>query len=211
MVRLCMMMYMLTGQSQPGNDATANVHLVPNLVEHRSLYFTPKDHPRMFRYVMQGASGTRVGRVRYWRMPYEGVPASEAFEKGQIRVKSPMYYLVPTQRPGKYTNTFGIGAGLTALPILGPAALAMELSKTLELMWWFAKLAAALSVAGAVAFRYSAALRHLSARGSALLALSYGLGSCAYWICSQALWQHCPSELFLAMGAFFLLGGRGKA
>ena len=57
----------------------------------------------------------------------------------------PRYYLVPTRHPGKYANTFGLGAGLFALPVMGPAWLVTDLESRIDLLWWLGKLAAALS------------------------------------------------------------------
>jgi hypothetical protein len=37
------------------------------------------------------------------------------------------------------------------------------------------------------------------------VALGYGLATCVWSTSSQALWQHGPTELFLALGTFFLL------
>ena len=210
MAALCLLVYLATGQSQAGNDATANVHLVPRLLKHGSLYFTPKDNPKMFGFAVQTPEGKKSARVRDWRMVYEGRPVSEAFDRGVIRVDEPMYYLVPTRHGGKYANTFGLGAGLLALPVVGPAMLVVGVENRLDLLWWLAKLVAALSVAGTVAILFFAAARRVPIRLAAFIALAYGLGTCAFSISSQALWQHGPCEFFLALGAYFLLGQEGK-
>jgi hypothetical protein len=201
-----LLVYLSAGQSQPGNDATSNVHLALRLLEHGTVFFTPEDNPKMFFFALQSPGGKRPSRIRDWRMTYQGQPARAAYEQGLFRVHEPLYYLVPTKQPGKYASTFGLGAGLFALPVVAPVrALVSDLGSKLDLLWWLAKLAAALSVAGAVVFLYRAALRALTPRSAALVALAYGLGTCAFSISSQALWQHGPCELFLAMGAYFLL------
>jgi hypothetical protein len=206
-VGLCLLAYLAPGQSQAGNDATSSVHLTLRLLEHGSLYFTVEDNPRMFFFVAGPPEAEKTVRIRDWQQSYQGETARQAYAQGRIRLNQPIYHIVSTRFPGKYASTFGIGAGLCALPIIAPVrALVGDLASRLDLLWWLAKLAAALSVSGAVAFLYFAALRYLSVRSAALIALAYGLASCAFSISSQALWQHGPCELFLAMGAYFLLG-----
>jgi hypothetical protein len=202
----CLATYLSSGQSQPGNDATSNMHQALQLIDHGSLYFNPNDNPKMFILAVGQGDQKRTSRIVDWNMTYQGQPAGDAFAEGVIRVDDPLYYLVPTRHPGKYANTFGLGAGLFALPFVGSVrAVVSDLGNRLPLLWWLGKLAAATSVAGAVLFLYLAALRRLSSRSALLLALAYGLGTCAFAISSQALWQHGPCELFLAMGGYFLL------
>ena len=56
----------------------------------------------------------------------------------------------------------------------------------------------------------------LTARGfvepvpAALIALAFGLGSCAWPVSSQALWQHPASTFFLSLGAWLLLRSEGR-
>jgi hypothetical protein len=210
-VGLCLLAYLAPGQSQPGNDATANVHLALRLIEHGTLFFTPEANPKMFFFASGPPQAQKTVRIHDWQQSSQGLTARDAYAQGIIRLTDPIYYIVPTRYPGKFANTFGIGAGLLALPIVAPVRLLVgDLASRPDLLWWLAKLAAALSVAGAVAFLYVAALRFLSLPSAALVALAYGLATCAFSISSQALWQHGPCELFLAMGAYFLLATRGE-
>ncbi len=208
---VCLLAYLATGQSEPGNDAASNVHLPLQLLEHGSVFFTPEENPRMFRFAVDTPEGRKGTRIRDWRITYQGQTVRDAYAKGLIGVDRPMYYLVPTRHPGKYASTFGLGAGLWALPVVAPVrAVVSDLASNLDLLWWLGKLAAALSVAGAVAFLYFAALRASSPGAAVLVALAYGLGTCVFSISSQALWQHGPCEFFLAMGAYHLLSKAGK-
>lgn len=208
---VCLIAYLAPGQSQSGNDATANVHLSLQLLEHHSLFFTPEDNPKMFMFAVDTPEGKKGGRIRDWGMVYQGRSARDAYASGDIRVHEPMYYLVPTVRTGRYANTFGLGAGLFALPVIAPVRLFVsDLGSRLSLLWWLSKLAAALSVAGAVGFVYVGASRALSSRAAVSVALAYGLATCAFSVSSQALWQHGPCELFLAMAAYSLIAKRGS-
>ena len=208
---VCLLTYLAGGQSQPGNDATANVRQALQLIEHGGLFFTPEDNPKMFVFAEAAPGEKKTARIRDWQIPYQGRPARDAYAQGKIRVDQPAYYLVPTRHPGKYANTFGVGAGLFAAPIVIPASLVVhDLANNPDLLWWLAKIAAALSVAGTVFILYLAALGRFSPRASAFLALAYGLGTCAFSVSSQALWQHGPCEMFLALGAYFLMTNSDK-
>ena len=56
----------------------------------------------------------------------------------------------------------------------------------------------------------------LAARGfvqpvpATLIALAFGLGSCAWPVSGQALWQHPASTFFLSVGAWLLLRSEGR-
>jgi hypothetical protein len=207
----CMLMYLASGQSLAGNDATANVHLVPRLLGHGSVYFTVHDNPKMFAFALQTPDGMLPVQVTDWTSDVHGTLAREAFERGDLQVVRPFYYLAPTRHEGKYANTFGLGAGLFALPIIGPVQLVTDLEAHLNLLWWLAKLAAALSVAGTVLLLFRAGVQLLHARAAAVVALAYGLGTCAFCISSQALWQNGPCEFFIALGSYFLLVRQRKS
>jgi hypothetical protein len=122
------------------------------------------------------------------------------------------YYLTPSARPGRWVGTFGVGAGLTALPLLALVrAVAGPLESHPILLWHASKFVAAACVAGAAAFVFLAAAA-LTSRGRALaIALLFAVGSCAWSIASQALYQHGPNVLFLAAGAWALVRARPLA
>jgi hypothetical protein len=115
------------------------------------------------------------------------------------------YYLVPSALPGRSVGTFGLGSGLVALPAMFVARLAFgELGARPAVVWLVARAVAALCTAASAALVFAAAVAFVS-RGRALaLALAYALGGCAWSIASQALYQHGPNMLFLALGAFAL-------
>jgi len=128
-------------------------------------------------------------------------------------VSRPNYSLIPSVRsdPGGgeplFVNAFGPGAGLTALPIFSLVQLTVgNLGDRPRLLWFTAKSVASLLVATSAAFIYLASRRFLEPSLAALIALSYGLGTCVWSTSTQTLWQHAPNEFFLALGsyAFFL-------
>jgi hypothetical protein len=199
--------YLSNGFILPGNDAVPNVRLPVQILERGSVFFSPERDPKMFEFVLKAPDGGKqYVRFPSWNASYQGKPVRELYESGQLALSSPKYYLTPTVRKDSYASTFGLGAGLTALPVFAVAKLfASPLSARLSLLWHLGKLVAAALVAGSALFLFAAAAAHVSRGAAFLLAAAYGLGTCVWSTSSQALWQHGPCEFFLAMGAFYLL------
>lgn len=199
--------YLSNGVILPGNDAVPNVRLPVQILEHGSVFFTPEQNPTMFEFeVKTPEGGSQYARFRDWRASYRGKPAWESYRNGEMSLSGPKYYLAPTVRPGKYASVFGLGAGLSALPVVAAAKLfTSPLASHTRLLWQLGKLVAAALVAGSAVFLFFAAAAHVPSGAAFLLALAYGLGTCVWSTSSQALWQHGPCEFFLAMGAYYLL------
>src|SRR5262249_43196208 len=141
----------------------------------------------------------------------------EMYREGRLNVRGANYNIVPSTRVDRstrerlYVNTFGIGAGLAALPVFWVVHLAVgDLRNHQLLLWYAAKSAASLLVAASAAFIYLAARKFLRAGLAVVLALSYGLGTAVWSTSSQTLWQHAPNEFFLALGSYFLFLTRGE-
>jgi hypothetical protein len=114
------------------------------------------------------------------------------------------YYL--WNRNGHYLSAYNPAGGALALPVylvpilmgVGPTPVAAAILE---------KVSAALITALSVVFFYRALL-HVTSRGWALtLALVYALGTSSLSMSSQALWQHGPSQLFLALALTCLVKG----
>jgi hypothetical protein len=114
------------------------------------------------------------------------------------------YYLV--YRNGHYLSAYAPGAGAIAAPIyLLPIAFGAE-----PLAWAvrLEKLAAAIITALSVLVLYWA-LRHVTTSGWAYaIAVVYALGTSSLSVSGQALWQHGPSQLFVALTLYCLVRGR---
>jgi hypothetical protein len=198
--------YMSNGYTAGNNDATGNVRLPQQILQHGRLTFTPEDAPYMFTWFVNQGDRTMPVRFRSWNQAYNGETPRDYQKSGALGNPKPKYYLVSTRQPEVYANTFGLGAGLVALPALAvvkPFAAPIEDDATV--LWQVGKVVAAAAVAGSAVFLFLAALPHLSLAAALALALIYGLGTCAWSVSSQILIQHGPAELFLAMGSYFLL------
>jgi hypothetical protein len=207
--------YSVNGEVLPGNDATANVYFAANLLETGHLSVTASEAPGLFTWQL-GPGKESVGPLLGLDTPVAGLPAAALYARG-VLVAVPSYYLTPSTRTDarthepRFVNTFGLGAALTALPVLAPLRLvAGDLRERPELLWFGGKLAASLLVAASAALVFLTARRWLVPGPALALALAYGLGTSVWSTSSQTLWQHASNELFLALGAFFLVRAQGS-
>ena len=198
--------YLANAYTAGNNDATGNVRLPLQVLEHGRLTFTPEDSPFMFTWRLRLPDREAAVRFRNWNDSTGGETPRSYQQRGALDAPHPKYYLIETREPDVYANTFGLGAGLVALPVLAVVKpFASSLDKDATVLWQVGKLVAAAAVAGSAVFLFLAALSQLSLFTSLTLALLYGLCTCAWSVSSQILVQHGPAELFLAMGTYFLL------
>lgn len=200
--------YLANGDILPGQDATANVRLAGKIVAKRSLIFRPETEPYMFEWRLKTEAAEKIASFRSWSSQYNGEPIIKAYWRGDLSKPSPMYYLMATRFPGVYVDKYGLGAAAFAVPFVAavyPFARDVYDRPAPDLLWHTAKVAAAASVAGSAVFIFLAALAFVGPWTAAGLALAYGLGTCVWSSSSQTLWQHGPTELFLALGTLLLL------
>ena len=200
--------YLANGDVLFGNDAVANVRLAGKLVSKHKLVFTPEEDPFMFEWHLKTLEGERHALFRSWRSSLNGEPIRRGYERGDVSAPDPYYYLMKTRHPGVYANRYGVGAGLFAVPFVAavyPFARDLYDRPSAGLLWFTTKLAASCAVAASAVLLFLAALAFLRPGTAAWLALAYGLGTCVWSTSSQMLWQHGPTEFFLALGTYFLL------
>ena len=201
LVALCLGAYLGNGDFLPGNDQVGNMLFSLNLLKRHSLSLTPPDAPEAFFWSIEnpGAAPVRT-TISDWS---DAVDA--AYREGRLRAPSYFYYLAPTRHPEVYVNTFGIGAPLAGLPVYAILDLFVDLEN--DRFWWWhgAALTASLLTALAALFVFLAARTLVRPLPAFLVALAFGLGSCAWPVTSQALWQHPASTFCLSLGAWFLL------
>jgi hypothetical protein len=106
-----------------------------------------------------------------------------------------------------YVSTFGLIPGLVLLPVVAPFfAVDPELGAKPALRASIGKLCASALVSVTAVLLFLMAERHTSRRRALLLAFTYGIGSCAWAVSSQSMWQQTLNQALLAAGALFLLG-----
>jgi hypothetical protein len=114
------------------------------------------------------------------------------------------YYL--RHHDGHYLSAYNPAAGVLALPVyVLPILMGVEPSPAAA--EHLEKLAAALITALSVAFLHRALLQVASPGWALAIALVYALGTSSLSMSSQGLWQHGPSQLFLALGLGCLARG----
>lgn len=188
--------YSGAGALLPIRDAYENCLTAESLLDDGDWLFTRQENPDMFRWLV--VSGQRSEPVTVDALDDS---LNELIGRGVLKPAAVDYVARPSRKPGYYANTFGIGAGVTALPVFAVLRLVYgPLTQRPELLWRAGRLAAALCVAGSAAMIYFTARVYLDRLASLTLALAYGLGTCVWSTSSQALWQHGPNELYLAAG-----------
>ena len=203
----CFGAYVGNGDFLYGGDQEANMLFSVNLLKRGSFSLTPRDAPDAFGWRLEESGGAphgvtldRWNRVTEWNREAVGL-----YEQGRLK-PSGRYWVVESTHPGRYVSTFGIGAALTGLPVYAVLDLFTDVES--DRWWWWhgGALTASLLTAATAVLIFLAARRFAAPLPAFLVALSFGLGSCAWPVSSQALWQHPANSFFLALGAFFLLG-----
>ncbi len=205
-----MVVYHINGDFLVGNDAKPNVYLPAQILQNASLSFTPEQQPFMFVWQLETPKGPGVMRFPDWDSQYPQigpVAMSQLRDAGKLSMLRPIYYLTPSSvQPGRYVNTFGPGAGLTALPLFTALHLATgDLMNSPKALWYGGKFVASALVAGSAVCVFLTAAVFTTRWRALVIAGAYGLGTCVWSVSSQTLWQHGPNEFFLALGTLFLV------
>lgn len=199
-----LVVYQINGDYYPMLDATPSAMIAESILNEGNLSISPEEIPENIVWTLHGPHGSRQVEITY-----VDEQVAELYADGTLTAG--MEYCVggrcvPTIYDGLYASTFSPGAGLTALPLF--AALRPftgPVSAGPVLIWYASKLVASLCVAGSAALLFLTAARFVSLAPALIVALSYGLGTCVWSTGSQALWQHGPNELYLALGTYFLV------
>ena len=196
---VCFGAYAMNGDVLMGADQETNMRFGVNVLKHRSLSLAPPHAPDAFTWTLQRSpEDTGPVELTRWNSKWDAL-----YRKGELRAAYP-YSMVPTVHPGQYANTFGFGAMLTLLPVYAALNLFTDLAADRSAWWHGAKVTASLLTAGAVVCIFLAMRRFLPPLPAALGALAFGLGTCAWSLSSQGLWQQTPFLFFLSLGAWCL-------
>lgn len=148
-----------------------------------------------------------IGLLRYGTFYLDKFPVlynQHAVDKYASGEATP-YYL--TLRNGHYVSTYTPGPALLALPVYAlPVFLGM--SSTSHWVPRLEKLSATLIVAASVIFLFLALSELVGSKWALLIALAYAFGTSSFSVSSQALWEHGPSQFFLALALYLLVKGR---
>ena len=198
---VCFGAYVSNGGFLPGNDQVGNMLFSVNLLKRHSVAISPPDAPQAFFWTIAKSGQEAVPTaIDEWT---ESTGA--AYREGQLATTSHFYYASPTVFPEVYVNTFGVGAPLAGLPVYAVLDLFVDIEHDRFWRWHSAAVTASLLTALAALFVFLAARGFVEPVPAVLIALAFGLGSCAWPVSSQALWQHPASTFLLSLGAWLLL------
>jgi tetratricopeptide (TPR) repeat protein len=198
--------YQLNGDFAAYDDSWPNLNLARLIWRDGDLTFQPQDVPQLFEWKVRLGDRSAAVRVDWYD---ENVAA--AMQQGWLQVTGPDDLPLRTPVPNRYANCFGLGAAISALPVVAAASLKVgSLDERPDLLWWIGKWVASAWAAGSVGLVFLTVRRVASNSTAWLVALAYGLATCLFSVSSQSLWQHAPNQFMLALGtyAFFSAADR---
>jgi len=108
------------------------------------------------------------------------------------------------ERNGHLLSSYPVGGAILATPVYA-LPFALGWLNDYHAFRVAGKISASLMVALSAGFLFGTLRRQLSRRAAVTLALGYGLGTTAWSVASQGMWQHGPGMLCLSAALFFLV------
>ncbi len=194
-----LVVYQLNGGIPVAEDYV-NLRVAEAICDQGSLTVTPVEMPTLFRWqLVQG------GQKRPVDISWFDAELTAAKERGELVMAGSRDVLLPTEHEGRYGNCFGLGPALAVLPTLAVVHGIMgPLAERHDVLFGIGKFTAAAYVAASAAILYLTSRRYCQVMASLMIAVLYGLGTCAWSVSSQSLWQHAPNQFFLALVCYGL-------
>ena len=183
-------------------DVMPTVNLPLTLVRHGRFSFDGDEFPMLFSWQSSPPLfESPEFYVRYWDTVIGEKTAAEWRNEGKLEFNGPRYNVVESPTKHEYVSTFGPIPGVLLVPAFALAnRLDPELWHEFEKMLTIAKLHASVLVAASAVLLFWAALGLTSRRNALIVALTFGLGTCAWSIASQNVWQQTVTIFFLCLG-----------
>lgn len=200
--------YHANGTVLDEGDSVPTVNLALSILETGKLSFDPEHFPEMFKWKSQPPFEVRddfyfVG----WDDHYLERNARQWEQEGKIAFNGPRYYMVESPTRHEYVSTFGPIPAFFLVPVMAPFyAFDHMIAWKHPLKTSIAKLNASILVASTAVLLFFIALRYVPRRRALIVALTYGLATCAWAVSSQNMWQQTVDQFLLTLGAFFYLG-----
>jgi hypothetical protein len=189
-------------------DAVPTANLPIALLTTGRLSFDPAHFPELFKWKSHAPLWQRDDYfVMHWKERLFERTALDFKNDGKLEYIGPRYYIVESRHKGVFVSTFGPVPALFALP--GAAlfhAIDPDFWGKMSLRASVAKLSAAALVAACAVLVFHISLRFTNRYRALLLAITYGLGTCAWAVSSQNLWQQTVNQFLLTWGLFHFLG-----
>lgn len=200
--------YHANGSVLDEGDAVPTINLSLAILETGKLSYDPEHFPEMFKWKSRAPFEERddfyfVG----WDDHYLERDAREWEREGYITLNGPRYYMIESPTRHVYVSTFGPIPAFFLVPVMAPFyAFDHLIAWKHPLKTSVAKLDASMLVASTALLLFFIALRYVSRERALLVALVYGLATCAWAVSSQNMWQQTVNQFLLTVGAFFFLG-----
>jgi hypothetical protein len=188
-------------------DAVPSMNLPVALLAHGRLSFDPEGFPELFKWKSYPPFWEKDDFFfTRWSERYGDHDVAEWREEGKIEFNGPRYYIVRSELRDTYVSTFGPVPGLMLLPFEAPFyAVDHQFAAKLALRDSVAKLGSASMVALVAVLIFLVADARVARPLALFVSLTYGLGTCAWAISSQNMWQQTVNQLWLMLGAYFTL------
>ena len=193
--------YSSTDSPLPTWDAYANVFPALSLLNDGNLNISPSEIPFLFVWSLP-ATGRRLQISQWNRMIIAGTSAEDLYRAGKLRPEREAYYFMLRTPGGEYVGTEPPGTALAAAPFFYWMALpdtAASLRNAVPFVQKSKGIAAVFTAATA-AIIFATSVRRLRPLRALLVAMIFGLGTCAWSLGSQALWAQTGMQPFLALG-----------
>jgi hypothetical protein len=204
--------YLANGTVLDEGDAVPSMNLPTALLSHGRLSFDSEHFPELFKWKSHPPFWEKDDFFfTRWSERFGDHRADEWRAEGKLEFNGPRYYIVPSKIKNTYVSTFGPVPGLMLLPIAAPFYAADHAFQSkLALRDSVAKLGSAAMVALVAVLIFLIADARVSRPLALFVALTYGLGTCAWAISSQNLWQQTVNQVWLMLGAYFTLSEVGR-
>lgn len=205
--------YHINGSVLDEGDAVSNSNLAVALLLDGTFAFSPDRFPEMFEWKSRAPLVEKDDFFfTGWRDKLGAKTTRQWRAEDKLQMNGPRYYLVESAKRDAYVSTFGPVPGIVALPLVATFLAVNPLFyENVRLRATLLRLAAAGLVAGCALLLFRTACRWTTPRRAMLIALVYGLGTCAWAISSQNLWQQTVSQALLMAGAAAFLSRAGMA
>jgi hypothetical protein len=200
-------LYQANGTTLSEGDAVPTENVPLALLETGKLSFDDESFPEMFKWRTHPPFEDRDDFfLMSWKDRFGDRAASDWRFSSHIEFNGPRYYIVKSPKRPEYVSTFGPIPGIVLLPVMAPFyAHDHEIASKLIARTTIGRLSAALLVATTASLLFAIADHWVSRRRALLVALTYGVGTCAWAVSSQNMWQQTVNQFFLAAAAFFFL------
>ncbi len=193
-------------------DAVPTENLPLALLHAGRLSFGPEEFPEMFKWKTHPPFAPLDDFfIMRWKDEIADRTARDWRDAGALEFNGPRYYVTESKLRHTYVSTFGPVPGFVLLPVMAPFyAVDHDLPRQLVHRATVGKLCASILVASSAVLILLIALSYTAWQRALLVAVTYGLGTCAFAVSSQDLWQQTVTQFFLALGAFFFLRKRAS-